>query len=58
MYNNDIHKMIGKTVRVIASDIAYNGLLIEVTETTVELQGQGQWITIPVDSISSITTDE
>ncbi|MEK6712937.1 MAG: hypothetical protein AABY41_01925 [Nitrospirota bacterium] len=55
MYSDSVQSMTGKKVRVIANDIVYNGLLVEVTETTVELQGEGQWITIPVDSISSIT---
>ena len=55
MYSDSVQSMTGKKVRVIANDVVYNGLLVEVTETTVELQGEGQWITIPVDSISSIT---
>jgi len=55
MYNNPIQTMTGKRVRVIAHDIAYTGLLVDVTEISVELQGDGQWISIPVDSISSIT---
>ena len=58
MYINPIHRMTGKRVRIIASDIACTGVVVEVTETSVELQGDGQWITIPVDSISSITEDE
>jgi len=58
MYSDSVQSMTGKKVRVIANDVVYNGLLVEVTETTVELQGEGQWITIPVDSISSITPDE
>ena len=55
MYSDSVQSMTGKKVRVIANDVVYNGLLVEVTETTVELQGEGQLITIPVDSISSIT---
>lgn len=58
MYSDSVQSMTGKKVRVIANDVVYNGLLVEVTETTVELQGEGQWITIPVDSISSVTPDE
>ena len=50
--------MIGKRVRVMANDIIYTGLLIEVSETSVELQCDVQWVTIPVDSISSIEVDE
>lgn len=58
MYSDSVQSMTGKKVRVIANDVVYNGLLVEVTETTVELQGEGQWITISVNSISSITPDE
>lgn len=58
MYSDSVQAMTGKKVRVIANDVVYNGLLVEVTETTVELQGEGQWITISVDSICSITPDE
>ena len=47
--------MTGKRVRIIANDIVYTGVLVEMTENSVELQGDGQWISIPVDSISSIT---
>lgn len=53
-----IHAMVGRVVRVIASDIVYRGVLIEVSEETVELQGEAQWITIPVGSINSITVEE
>lgn len=58
MFDNPIISMTGKKVRVIANDITYTGLLIEMTETSVELQGDVQWITIPVDSIISIEADE
>ena len=53
-----LHIMLGKAVRVVASDIVYRGILIEVSEDAVELQGEGQWITISADRISSITIDE
>ena len=58
MYNNPIQTMTGKRVRVVANDIAYTGLLVDVTENSVELQGDGQWISIPVDSINYIAVDE
>lgn len=57
MYENPMSTMTGKRVRIIANDIAYTGLLVEVTETSVELQGDGQWVTIPVDCISSISAE-
>lgn len=53
-----IHTLIGRTVRVIAGDIVYRGVLIEVSEDTVELQGEAQWITIPAGNINSITIEE
>ncbi|MBI5755664.1 MAG: hypothetical protein HZA12_01955 [Nitrospirae bacterium] len=53
-----LHIMLGKAVRVVASDIVYRGILIEVSEDAVELRGEGQWITISTDRISSITIDE
>ena len=58
MYNNPIQSMTGKRVRVIANDIMYTGLLIEMSETSLELRCDIQWITIPVDSIRSIEVDE
>jgi len=58
MYNNPLQVMIGKRVKVMVNDIAYTGLLIEVSETSVELQCDIQWMTIPVDSISSIEACE
>ncbi len=58
MCYNSIQFLTGKRVRIIAGDISYTGVLVEVTETSVEVQGDGQWITIPVDSISSICEDE
>lgn len=53
-----IYAMLGSMVRVIADNIVYRGILIEVSEDTVELQGETQWITIPVGHISSITMEE
>ncbi len=57
MYDNPIQTMTGKRVRVTANDITYIGLLVEVTQISVELQGDGQWITIPIDRITSITEE-
>ncbi len=53
-----LHTLIGRMVRVIASEMVYKGILIEVSEESVELQGETQWITIPVENINSITLDE
>ncbi len=49
-----IHAMSGRRVIVYAGDIVYCGILIEVTEENVELQGDNQWITVPLDNINSI----
>ncbi len=53
-----IHEMTGRRVIVYAGDIVYCGILVEVTEENVELQGDNQWITIPVDNINSVILDE
>ena len=53
-----LHDMIGRKVRIIAGDIVYNGLLIEVSEENAALQTESQWITIPVDNINSIEIEE
>lgn len=50
-----LHELTGKRVRVYAGDIEYCGILIEVTEENIELQGDIQWITIPVSNVNSIT---
>lgn len=53
-----IYAMLGKMVRITAGDIIYKGILVEVSEDSVELQGEAQWITIPVENINSITIEE
>lgn len=57
MYTPSIHSLIGKKVRVVADGLVYKGVLIEVSEDTVDLQGETQWITIPVEKINSITEE-
>ena len=49
-----IHEMTGRRVIVYAGDIVYCGILVEVTEENVELQGDNQWITVPLDNINSV----
>ena len=51
---DQLHEMTGKRVRVNAGDIVYSGILIEVTEENIELQGDNQWITIPVNNVNSV----
>lgn len=58
MYTPSLNALIGRMVIVVAADITYRGVLIEVSEDTVELQGESGWITIPVDNINSITEEK
>ncbi len=51
---DDVLKLIGKDIEVIANGIIYRGRLIEVTETEVSLQTEGGWITIPMDKVNQI----
>ncbi|HKZ72275.1 MAG TPA: hypothetical protein VJ187_04485 [Nitrospirota bacterium] len=53
-----LHDMIGRRVRIIAGDIVYKGILIEVSEENAALQTESQWITIPIDNINSILIEE
>lgn len=51
------YEMIGRRVSVCAGDIVYSGILIEVTEENIELQGDNQWLKLPLDNINSVTLD-
>lgn len=51
---NQLIELTGKRVRVYAGDIIYSGILIEVSEENIELQGDNQWITIPVNNVNSV----
>lgn len=53
-----LHTLIGSPVVVVAGGITYRGLLIEITEDEVQLQGESQWITIQIDNINSINAEE
>ena len=57
MYTPSLNTLIGRMVIVVASGITYRGVLVEISEDSVELQGEYQWITIPVDNINSITEE-
>ncbi|MBI3354066.1 MAG: hypothetical protein HY034_04165 [Nitrospirae bacterium] len=54
MLIDEIAKWTGKKVEVMASDIAYKGILIEVTEEEINLQGEFQWIAIPMEKVTSV----
>jgi hypothetical protein len=45
----------GKLVEVIANDITYTGILVEISETEVYLEGESGWIVIPVEQVASIS---
>lgn len=51
------YEMTGRRVRVCAGDIVYIGVLIEITEEDIELQGDNHWIRLPLDNINSVTLD-
>jgi len=50
-----IEELIGKEVEVIALDIVYRGILVEVNDKEVHLKSESGWIVIPVDKIVDIT---
>lgn len=53
-----IYEMIGRMVKVTACDVVYRGILVELSEEAIELQGETQWITIPVEKINSVVLEE
>ncbi len=50
----DIQSMIGKEVEVIANGMTYRGVLIEVSDTDVNLKSTMQWMSLPASSVSSV----
>lgn len=46
--------LIHKNVEVITGDITYEGILIEVGERDVQLQGRSGWIVVPLERILDI----
>ena len=49
-----MHELIGKEVEVVALDIIYRGVLVEISESEVYLRSETGWITIPVSNITEI----
>lgn len=49
-----MHDLIGKEVEVQTVDISYRGVLVEVSETDVNLQAETGWIVIPLDRVVNI----
>lgn len=50
----DIQTMLGKEVEVMANGTTYRGVLIEVSDTEVNLKTTMQWISLPVSGVSSV----
>ncbi len=50
----ELYTMIGKEVEVMANGTVYKGVLIEVSDTEVQLKGQLQWITLPASSVGQV----
>lgn len=49
-----IYALQGKEVEVVASGVTYRGVLIEVSEETVHLKTEMQWVSVPVAAVSEI----
>lgn len=49
-----MHELIGKKVEVQTTDMLYKGILIEVSETDVNLQSETGWIVVPLDRVVNI----
>jgi len=49
-----MHELIGKKVEVKTVDMLYKGVLVEVSETDVNLQAETGWIVIPIDRVVNI----
>lgn len=50
----EIANMIGKEVVVVANDVEYRGVLIEISEDSIFLKAPSQWIEIPTAGVSSV----
>ncbi len=51
-------ELIGKRVVVDAFGIQYKGVLVEVTDSEVNLQTETGWVTVPMDAVSDIRAEE
>jgi hypothetical protein len=49
-----IQDLIGKRVIVTADGLVYSGVLAEVSEESVEIRTDQQWIILPMEKVSSI----
>ena len=46
--------LIRKDVEVTTADMVYRGILIEIGETEIHLQGTSGWIVVPVQNVLDI----
>jgi hypothetical protein len=46
--------LIQKKVEVITGDMTYEGVLIEIGESEVQLQGRTGWIVVPLEKVLHI----
>jgi hypothetical protein len=46
--------MVNKEVVVVSDGMEYRGKLVEVTEDEISMQGPLGWITVPVESVTSM----
>lgn len=46
--------LIRKEVEVITSETTYKGILIEISETEINLQGENGWIVVPAGKVLDI----
>ena len=46
--------LIRKKVEVITSETTYRGILIEISETEINLQGENGWIVVPAEKVLDI----
>ena len=51
---SDVQSMLKKEVEVISNGMSYTGVLIEVSDSDVHLQGSLQWISLPLSSVTDI----
>jgi hypothetical protein len=49
-----MQELIGKQVEVNAVDVVYQGILVEIGESEVQLQSETGWIVVPLDRIVDI----
>lgn len=51
-----MQELIGKKVEVKTVETVYAGILVEISETDVNLQAETGWIVIPLDRVLDISS--